>query len=229
MEYRNELKFEITDYDISRIRYRLMPLMKFDHHHGEEGYTVRSVYFDDIFDSNMSENEAGIGYRTKYRIRMYNGSTDFIHLEKKIKYRGLTKKVGEEISRSECDSLLNDYYDELQHITFCKRKGLMKELYYEMLRRKLRPKCIVEYERFAFVEKTGNIRITFDRNILGSARIDEFYNGTIDGIPIMRKCHHILEIKYDELLPSYILQAIDIGNLHRQSYSKYYSVRKAIR
>ena len=39
---------------------------------------------------------------------------------------------------------------------------------------------------------------------------------------------HILEVKYDELLPHYILQALDTGRLRRQSFSKYYMTRAAI-
>ncbi len=97
-----------------------------------------------------------------------------------------------------------------------------------MIRKKLIPKCIVEYERFAFVESKGNVRITFDRNILGSRRTDRFYDTQIDGMPVMPWGYYILEIKYDELLPHYILAAVDTGNLRRQSFSKYYTTRKAL-
>ncbi len=44
--------------------------------------------------------------RKKYRIRFYNGALDFIRLEKKIKYRGMTKKIVQKLSREESDFLL---------------------------------------------------------------------------------------------------------------------------
>lgn len=228
MEYRSELKFRVSDFDLDRIRYRLMPLLEQDKHQKEHGYLVRSLYFDDIYDSYMAENEAGADYRYKYRLRIYNGYSDLIHLEKKIKYRGMTKKVVEELNREECDMLLTGNLEKLHKVMLSERKQLLKEIHYEMLRKKLMPKCIVEYERFALIERKGNVRITFDRNIEGNIHVEKFYDHVIDGIPIMERGCHILEIKYDQLLPQYILQAVDIGSLHRQSFSKYYSTRKTI-
>ena len=37
---------------------------------------------------------------------------------------------------------------------------------------------------------------------------------------------HILEIKYDELLPDYIRKILDIGSLQRTAFSKYYFARQ---
>lgn len=228
MEYRNELKFLISDFDMCRINYRLRPIMDKDEHQGNMGYLVRSVYFDDIFNSYMSENESGIDCRKKYRIRIYDGNAGLIHLEKKAKYRGMTKKVVTELTKTECDLLLTDNIEELHTIIAIEKKPLLKEVYHEMLRKRLEPKCIVEYERFAFVERLGNVRITFDRNISASKLIENFFSKELNCTPIMPCGYHILEIKYDEFLPRYILQAVDIKELRRQSYSKYYSARKVI-
>lgn len=228
MEYRNELKFMVSDLDMKKIRYRLLPLMDKDEHQGENGYVVRSVYFDDIYDSYLSENEAGTDYREKYRLRIYNGDLDFIRLEKKTKYRGMTQKVAQKLSRKECDLLLTGDLERLNELIPFEGKFLLKDIYYEMLRKRLLPKCIVEYERFAFVERNGNVRITFDRNISGCSQIERFYDSQIECTPVTSCGNHILEVKYDELLPHYILQAVDTGNLRRQSYSKYYAVRKTI-
>lgn len=83
MEYRNELKFEVSDLDLVRIKYRLLPFMNQDEHQEEHGYFVRSLYFDDIYDSYMLENESGTDCRRKYRLRFYNCNSDFIRLEKR--------------------------------------------------------------------------------------------------------------------------------------------------
>lgn len=64
---------------------RLTPLMYPDIHQGPEGYLVKSLYFDDLYDSCASEKENGIHRREKYRIRQYGNSLDFIRLEKKDK------------------------------------------------------------------------------------------------------------------------------------------------
>lgn len=227
MEYRNELKFEVADYELTKIYYRLQPLMQGDRYQGRDGYSVRSLYFDDLFDSCMNEKENGVGYRTKYRIRIYNGDCGTVRLEKKIKYHQMTRKETVTLARQESDALLCGDMDFLTRMTDSEN-ALLREVTIKMLHRKMAPKCIVEYNRFAFVENIGNVRITFDRNISGSSRTERFYERELNGIPVMPVSHQILEIKYDEFLPQYIRQAVDLGNLRRQSFSKYYFVRVAV-
>ena len=37
---------------------------------------------------------------------------------------------------------------------------------------------------------------------------------------------HVLEVKYDEFLPDYIYKGIELENLQRTAFSKYYLCRK---
>lgn len=229
MEYRNELKFEVSELELNKIKYRLMPIMQVDRNQEADGYLIRSIYFEDIYNTYMAENESGVGQRRKYRIRIYNKSSDVIHLEKKSKYHNMTQKEKQVLTKAQCDALISGNWDFFRENNIIESGTLLEEIYLEALRRQLSPKCIVEYERFAFVEDVGNVRITFDRNIRGSLRTESFFDNQIIGTPVMPTGRHILEIKYDELLPQYILQAIDIGNLRRQSFSKYYAARVALR
>lgn len=228
MEYRNELKFQVSDADLMKIKYRLQPLMQYDSHQGDSGYVIRSLYFDDVYDSCMTENENGISMRDKYRIRIYNGDTGLIRLEKKSKYRQMTRKVSQILTKETCDALLSHDMDFLSEIRREDTDSLLRELAIQVLRKNLAPKCIVEYDRFAFIERIGNVRITFDRNISGCRQTDCFYDQSLNVVPIMPQGHHILEVKYDELLPQYLLSAIDLGTLRRQSFSKYYFTRTAV-
>ena len=59
MEYRNELKFELSDCDLARIKNRLLPLMHTDMHQGKDGYIIRSLYFDDLYNTCAAEKENG--------------------------------------------------------------------------------------------------------------------------------------------------------------------------
>ena len=92
--------------------------------------------------------------------------------------------------------------------------------------RLLHPVNIVEYEREAFVEKNGNVRITFDRNIGASRDVKRFFEKDIYAVPVLQPGAHILEVKYDELLPDYIRKIIDFGSLQKSSFSKYYYARQ---
>lgn len=228
MEYRNELKFEISDLDLNRIKYRLLPLMHTDHHQGTEGYQIRSLYFDDRYDSCLFEKESGVSYREKYRVRIYNNNLNYIRLEKKTKHAGLTKKAVQELTISDYEAILTNDIHYLHSILSQNTGTLLEEFTLKILHKHFSPKCIVSYDRFAFTEEIGNVRITFDQNIAGSKQVENFFEPNVFSIPIMPSMHQILEIKYDELLPHYILQALDLGCLRRQSFSKYYITRAAI-
>lgn len=228
MEYRNELKFELSDLELMRIKGRLLPLMQTDSHQGPDGYLIRSLYFDDLYDSCLAEKEDGILNREKYRIRIYNNNQDYIRLEKKTKYADMSKKTTQPLSQRDYEALLSERADRL-HAVLSQNKGhLLEEFLLKVLYKRFSPKCIIEYERFAFIEKKGNVRITFDRNIAGSKQTERFFDSDPLTVPVMPQNHHILEIKYDELLPQYILQALDLGSLRRQSFSKYYMTRAAV-
>lgn len=228
MEYRNELKFELSDLELMRVKNRLLPLMRLDIHQGPNGYLIKSLYFDDLYDSCLAEKENGICFREKYRIRIYNNSPDYINLEKKTKYANMSKKTTQILNQKDYEALLSGNIDGL-HALLSRNKGnLLEEFILKILYKKYSPKCIIAYERFAFTENIGNVRITLDRNISGSNQIERFFDPDLFTIPIMPQTRHILEIKYDELLPHYILQTLDLGCLQRQSFSKYYMARASV-
>lgn len=222
--YRRELKFEVDDYLLEEIRYRLSPVMIKDIHQKDDSYLIRSVYFDDMRDSCLEENESGVDRRSKYRIRAYNKSTDYIVLERKSKINGMTRKDQEVISTEQFEYYKSSTPIRIDLETPC----LIRDLEFERQKRGMHPKCIVEYERTAFTYQTGNVRVTFDRNIKGTDRIDSMFSDRIDGFPILGRNHSILEVKYDDYLPLFITQLLDLGSLKQQSFSKYYYVRKTI-
>lgn len=86
----------------------LPTVTKLDSHVGKTGnYQIRSLYFDDWMNSCFYENENGIGPREKYRIRIYNASTERIQLEVKRKEAGKTLKTSCPISREQVERLIN--------------------------------------------------------------------------------------------------------------------------
>lgn len=221
MEYRNELKFFVTEQHLALLKFRLLPVMKYDVHQKGDCYHIRSLYFDDINNTCMRENEAGIDDRKKYRIRIYGKSDRRIAMEIKSKYHGLTKKKSCSVSREDCE-----IYMAGKHPQFCEDMDeTAKEFFVEHSVRNLRPVSIVEYERTAFTEPKGNVRITFDRNISVSSRTKDFFEENLPLFPVLPPGVHILEVKYDEFLPDHIAGLLEIGSLRRTSFSKYYLSR----
>ena len=85
---------------------------------------------------------------------------------------------------------------------------------------------IVEYDRTPFVEKLGNTRVTFDRNIRSSDAVQSFLEKRIPGRPIMPAGRQILEVKYDEFLPDYLCRNLQLSRLRQTTFSKYYLCRR---
>ncbi len=224
IEYRVENKYLVSDLDIANLSLRLKSVMQSDAHQKGESYEIRSLYFDDIFDSCMDENDAGIDCRKKYRIRIYGTNDSPIHLEIKEKTSGLTKKSVCDLTREEFNMLISGGAD----MAFGNRAPL-NQLLLRMRCTRMQPKAIVAYERTAFVHPTANVRITFDRNIAVSKHHTSLFAEHIDGtIPILPIGMHVLEVKYDEFLPDVIARQLEIGKLRKTAFSKYYLGRLAV-
>lgn len=224
MEYRVENKYLVSDADLALIAGRLKTVMYTDEHQIGNSYEIRSLYFDDLQNRCMDENEGGLDQREKYRIRIYGSSTDVIHLEIKEKTKGLTKK-------SACDLSLEECTDIMAHkipLTLDERKP-MNKLKLQARCSGMVPKVIISYERTAFVHPVGNVRITFDRNIMASSFCDDFLAERVPGmVPVLPKNMHVLEVKFDELLPDFIAKQLEIGKLRQTAFSKYYLGRLAV-
>ncbi len=107
--------------------------------------------------------------------------------------------------------------------------SLAAELSCLMQLRGMKPVCLVEYDRCAMVGSVGNVRITFDTDVRGCGLPGLFLErDKVPFLPVMQQGMHVLEVKYDEFLPEYLLHAMDFGMLRRQSVSKYGMVRNGL-
>ena len=180
---------------------------------------IHSLYFDDYKDSCAKENEAGVSQRFKYRIRYYGTASDFFKLERKEKMDGLCHKDSAVLTRQMCQKVLDGRADELYWET---EDLLVRQFCVHIMTRLFEPKAIISYERSAYVEEIYNVRITLDKNISVSDQIDNFLTGDFMDYPIQEKGEHVLEVKFDDILPGYIKSIISNKNLQQSSFSKYY-------
>ena len=221
--WRHELKFVCSVQQLAIIENRIKPLLKPDPHVGPAGfYHISSVYFDDEWDSCYYENEDGTDPREKFRIRIYNGSDARITLELKQKMRGMTRKKSCRLTRQQCDAILNGEILPIQK----EMPELLQKFTAQQRERRLCAKVIVEYDRVPYVFRIGNVRITLDKNIASSSETEKFLTGGYRRRPIMPVGKHVLEVKYDELLPDTVRQLLALETLKRTSFSKYYLCRK---
>lgn len=222
-KYRHEYKYVSPEIILTMLEKRASALLTLDPHAGENGtYSIRSIYFDDIYNTCYHENEDGTDPREKFRIRIYNCSAERISLELKQKENSKTLKVSCPISKENCETIMNGKIPELHRDS----PYLLKKLVSKMRYSDLKPVCIVAYERVPYVYKIGNVRVTFDRNIRSSSDIKGFFSSTTAFRPVMEKNINMMEVKFDELIPDYISSLLQTGMLRQTSFSKYYLCRK---
>ncbi len=219
MKYRTEWKYICTDYDMDLLRPKIAAVLKLDGNANKEVYNIHSLYFDDYNNACAFDNDAGASERYKWRIRYYDDSTDFIRLEKKEKIGELCYKRDCPISRKQYDAIIEG---EIGSVLSSSDDRLLKEFCAEILARHFKPKIIIDYERQAYVEPISHIRITFDRNICGSLDIDRFFERDYLKYPLQEMYQHVLEVKFDDVLPGYLESILRAGRLERNTFSKYY-------
>jgi len=223
MKYRHELKYQVTDAQVAMLKNRITHLIPADSHAGENGvYSIRSLYFDDYENRCLRENEDGTDPREKFRIRIYNASSERITLECKRKERGKTHKTSCPLTEEQTRMLMAGKI--LPDIA--SQPPLLQKLTMLMMTRRMRPVVIVEYDRIPFVYKNGNVRITLDTNIASSAAVDRFLDENILPRPVLPEGQQLLEVKYDEYLPDFIYRSLQLHSLRQTAFSKYYICRK---
>jgi len=221
--YRHEFKYLCSNAQLELIKNRIEPLMSIDRHAKDNGsYQIRSLYFDDIYNTCFYENEDGVDLRLKFRIRIYNHNSNVINLEIKEKVHGKALKHSCALTREQCEMLMNGIPLENSQ----SHPYILKKLCTVMRTRLMKPKVIVEYNRVPYVYKNGNVRITFDRNISSSCDVTGFLNESVPFRPIMPVGQHILEVKYDEYLPDFINKQVQLNDLQFTNFSKYYLCMK---
>ena len=201
---RHEFKYLISAADARLLKLRLKHIMEPDPHVGKTGrYTIRSLYFDDLYHRALDEKLDGICLRSKYRIRMYNYDPAFLKLEKKEKLGTLTRKTAETITIA--DAL------KLQHGSISRTADvstLRGELAAGIRNQGFRAMVLVDYDRTPFICRDGNTRITLDENLRTRPFDADLLASSEAMIPVLDPNQVILEVKFDDFLPGYLSDAL---------------------
>lgn len=216
--YRVEDKYFCGERDLFLLEKRIASFLQTDINQKDGiGYVVTSLYFDDVADSDYQDAVNGNARREKYRLRIYNDSCEAIKLEVKQKLYNRVKKKSQLITLEQAKKLIAGEILDEEVV----RKGDAAEAFNLAVRvRGLRPRLLVSYDRSAYVYPVGNVRITFDRKIRFSKEVESFGEKSPFYI-FERQEESVLEVKYDEVLPNFIVQLLELGNMYQTAYSKY--------
>jgi len=216
MDYRHEVKHEISYGDMLALRQRLSAVMYPDPYAVDGRYYIRSLYFDTLNDKALREKTDGVNIREKFRIRYYNGNAGFMRLEKKSKINGLCQKKSAPITKEQTEFILKGCYDWMINAEY----PLITELYSKILCDGLRPKTVVEYTREPFVFPVGNVRVTLDYGIKTGLCRTDFLSPDFKTVDTGTQSV-VLEVKWDEFLPDIIKDAVSLPERMSGAFSKY--------
>ena len=212
--FRHEYKYRISYEDMLTLRGKLNEVLNIDRN--ENGYLIRSLYFDSIEDTDYYDKLGGEINRKKIRLRIYEPNPKYVKLEIKAKYDihqlkkslVIDKNTANELIKENYDILLNYDDETAQEAYTILRKGLYK------------PKVIIEYNRIAYTTGTTT-RITFDFDLRSSSDIDSFFNEDINYNNLSTKTDVVLEIKFDRFLEPYLSNILSSYGTRFESVSKY--------
>lgn len=216
--YRHELKFILNKTYAQILKHRLAMIMEVDKNsiNQDNTYFIRSLYFDDVNNSAYYEKVDGVEKRKKYRIRIYNLDDSFIRLERKDKDRDMTHKAQTKITKETYQKIIDndlndiDLTDELlnEFVTAIKTKGL-------------KPAVVVDYQRLAYTYPLFDTRVTFDENIKSGRFSNDLFSDNYMTYDVLNDNETVLEVKFNEILPSHIASVIMNIPTVRQAISKF--------
>lgn len=219
-DFRHEWKHVINYADLLTLRHRLGAVMERDPHTIDGKYHIRSLYFDNPDDKALREKIDGVNIREKFRIRLYNRDTSLIKLEKKSKRNGLGTKYSANLTAEEAQKIVDGDLDWMM----ASDQALVQELYCKMRYQRLEPKTIVDYTREPFIFRPGNVRVTLDYDIRTGQERTDFLDPEVVTIPA-GDAPILVEVKWDEFLPTIIRDAVTLPNRRVGSFSKYAQCR----
>ena len=223
--YRHELKYVISEAEhailASRLRAALHPDENAQGSGGE--YFIRSLYFDDPWDTAVSEKGDGVGSRDKFRIRIYNMSDRTIKLERKHKEGAYIKKDSLSLTRDECERIIAGDIRCL----FDRPEPEAKAFYGIFRTRTLKPKVLVDYTREPYVFPAEDVRITFDKNVRTGMRSTDLFDPDVPTYPVwdLKGCM-ILEVKFNATLPEFCRSIVQMAASQHTAASKYIYCRQ---
>lgn len=219
--YRKELKYVVSLEKVFRIRSRLSSFLDYDSNSNEEGYIVRSLYFDALNDKDLFDTLYGLNDKHKIRLRIYSIHDKQVKLEWKRKSGSDSHKITFMITRENAESMINGDYDFLRFMG----NEHAQSIYALLVREAYRPKTIVEYQRVAYVHPISNIRICFDYHIKASLTPFNFFDENIGYLPLLSVDQTVLEVKYDDFMPTLIKEILSPLDELSQANSKYVQAR----
>ena len=221
---RTEQKYRLDYMEMMKMSGLLQQVFHQDAHSGLDGYPVRSLYFDTPDDSDFYDKLDGYEVRRKIRLRIYSPDAEWAKLELKEKQGSLQRKRSLKMNREQAMAVSRGEYEVLLE----RGTDFSKELYGRMKQFHYQPKCLVEYDRKAFVVEENDTRITLDSNLRATGGCLELFAKKVAWCPLDMDGTGTMEVKFNRFLLSYVKQIVSLPSYMQTSASKYVAARNYI-
>ncbi len=179
--------------------------------------SICSLYYDTPNHRLIRESLDKPEFKEKCRLRSYGLAKPGkpVYLELKRKAFGIVYKRRIETSIDDVNKFFKDKKD------IFKEGQIEKEItYFRNFYDSLVPSCLIIYDRVAYYEPDGDLRLTIDYN--PRYRLDDLNLDTsIEGKSLLDEGSTILEIKVQEAIPIWLSSLLANGKIFRGSFSKY--------
>ncbi|MCR4615415.1 MAG: polyphosphate polymerase domain-containing protein [Clostridiales bacterium] len=211
---RYELKYLLSGEQTAFLRERLKGHMELDQY----GKTsIASLYYDTPTYQLIRTSVEKPLFKEKIRLRSYGIATEEspVFLELKRKAYGIVYKRRVQTTIP----LVHKFFDGEGDI--CAGGQINREITtFRDHYKTLVPSCLIIYDRSAYFEPDGDLRLTIDE--APRYRVDELsLTKSMDGNLLLPPGWTILEIKVQQAMPLWLASALSEGGIRKGSFSKY--------
>lgn len=211
---RYEMKYLLSGAQTDYFRRALEGHMKID----EYGMTsIASLYYDTPDARLIRASLEKPAFKEKLRARSYGVATGTspAFLELKRKYDGVVYKRRVPSTVPE----IEDFF--AGENTLGGSEQIQRELaYFRDFYGTLIPACLIVYDRTAYFEPGGDLRLTIDCKPRYRTE-DLTLTRSMDGLPLLDPGWTILEVKVQGAMPLWLSAALSEGQIFKSSFSKY--------
>lgn len=191
--------------------------------------SIASLYYDTPDSRLIRASLDKPDFKEKIRLRSYGLATENspVFLELKRKASGIVYKRRVRTTIPEVRQFL-DGKDDL----FADRQISRELSWFRDYHSPLQPACLIIYDRVAYFEPGGDLRLTIDFNPRYRMAEELDLTTSMDGILLRPEGDAVLEIKVQGAMPLWLTAILDEGQIYKSSFSKYgeaFRQRQAVR
>ena len=211
---RYELKYLLDADQTEFLRKRLKGRMEADQY----GKTsIASLYYDTPTYQLIRTSVEKPEFKEKIRLRSYGLATEEspVFLELKRKAYGIVYKRRVQTTIPLVKKFFSGEGDICAPGQINKEITVFRDHYKTLV-----PACMIIYDRIAYFEPGGDLRLTIDENPRYRTN-DLTLTKSMDGISLLDEGWTVLEIKVQDAVPLWLCEILSAGGIRKGSFSKY--------